>query len=214
MTAWILLDVNETLTDLGPIGEPWSRPELGSTVLGQAVHTAMVDALLETRARPFSDHVRAAIEVVVADRGLDPGGVEAAAAAAARLPARPEAAAALETLLHAGRRLVALTNSGADAGEATLRACGLLGYVERVLGVDAVQSFKPHPSVYAYALAQIGAEPADVTLVATHPWDLAGAAHAGIATAWVTHGARGWPAVFSAPNFRAENLRDLARALV
>ena len=214
MTSWILLDVNETLTDVVPIGEPWSRPELGSIVLGQAVHTAMVDALLHTPARPFSDHLRAAIDVVVADRGLDPTGVEAAAAAAARLPPRPEAAEALQTLLHAGRRLVALTNSGASAGEATLRGCGLLGCVERVLGVDAVQSFKPHPSVYAYALAQIGADPADVTLIATHPWDLAGAARAVRYPGCRDPGVRGWPAVFPTPNFRAENLRDLAQALV
>jgi len=174
----------------------------------------MVDALLGSAGRPFSDHLRAAVEVLVADRSLDPGGVEAAVAAAARLPARPNAPAALAALADAGRRLVALTNSGARAGEATLTGCGLLGYVERVLGVDAVQSFKPHPSVYTYALAQLGAHPSNVTLIATHPWDLAGAAHAGIATAWVTHGARGWPAVFPAPDLRAETLLELAHTLV
>lgn len=214
MTTWVLLDVNGTLTDLRPIGEPWGRPELGSVVLEHAVQTGMVDALLGTAARPFSDHLRAAIEVVAAEAGLDPGGVEAGVAAAGGLPARPDAAVALAALVKGGRRLVALTNSGAQAGEVTLRGCGLLRYVERVLGVDAVESFKPHPSVYLYALEQLGAGPSDVTLIATHPWDLAGAARAGIATAWVRHGARAWPAVFPAPNFRADTLLELAQALV
>jgi 2-haloacid dehalogenase len=214
MSSWVLLDVNGTLTDPGPIGDPWGRPDLGSIVLEHAVHTGMVDALLGTRGRRFSDHLKAAIEVIVADVGLDPAGVDAAVAAAARLPARPDAAEALAMLVDAGSRLVPLTNSGARAGEATLESCGLLRYVDRVLGVDAVETFKPDPKVYGYAVAQVGARPRDLTLIATHPWDLAGAASAGISTAWVRHGARGWPAVFPAPDFQAETLLELARALV
>ena len=128
------------------------------------------------------------------------------------MPALPEA---LATLAAGGMRLVALTNSGARGGETTLQACGLAQYVERVLGVDAVASFKPHPSVYAYALRELhAASPDEVTLIATHAWDLAGAKSAGIKTAWVRHGARRWPAVFPAPDHQAETLLELARALV
>lgn len=214
MSSWVLLDVNGTLTDPGPIGDPWGRSDLGPAVLDRAVHTAMVDALLEIHGRPFSDHLKAAIAVIVADVGLDPAGIDAAMDAAARLPARPYAAEALARLASAGRRLVALTNSGARAGEATLTGCGLLRYVERVLGVDAVETFKPDPQVYRYALAQLGAPPSDVTLIATHPWDLAGAARAGISTAWVRHGVRGWPPVFPAPDVQAETLLELAAALI
>lgn len=212
-TSWILLDVNGTLTDLSPIGAPWSRPELGTAVLDRAVHTAMVHALLGPVDRPFPEHLRAALEVTVAEERLDPAGIGAALDAAGHLPARADAAQALAMLADAGRRLVALTNSGAAAGAATLQACGLSRYVERVLGVDAVRSFKPHPDVYAYALRELGADPADVTLIATHPWDLAGAASAGITTAWVTHGAAAWPSVFPAPSVRGDTLAELARAL-
>jgi 2-haloacid dehalogenase len=213
MAAWILLDVNGTLTDPAPIGSPWQRPDLGGRVLARAVHTAMVDALLGSERRPFSDHLRAAIEVEAHDAGLDPVGIDAAAAVLGALPARPDAEQSLAVLVDAGRRLVALTNSGAQDGEATLSRCGLLAYVERVLGVDAVGTFKPDPRVYTYALEQLGARPGEVTLLATHPWDLAGAANAGMATAWVTHGARAWPAVFPAPRHRAPTLLELARAL-
>lgn len=213
MTPWVLLDVNGTLTDLGPIGGPWGRPELGAAVLGHAVHTAMVDALLGPAARSFSDHLRAAIEVVVAEANLDGGRVDAAMAAAATLPARADAADALAMLVARGWRLVALTNSGAGAGHATLQACGLAGYVERVLGVDGVASFKPHPSVYAYALSELNTGPDDVTLIATHPWDLAGASSAGIRTAWVRHGARRWPPVFTEPDLQADTLLGLAHVM-
>jgi 2-haloacid dehalogenase len=214
MADWVLLDVNGTLTDLGPIGATWGRPELGAVVLDQAVRTAMVEALLGPPARrAFAEHLRAAVEVVIADEHLDGALVDAAVAAAAGLPARPDAPQALATLAGAGARLVALTNSGARAGRATLEACGLAGYLERVLGVDAVASFKPHPSVYAYALSELDADPGKVTMIATHTWDLAGAASAGIRTAWVRHGARGWPSVLRRPDVQADTLLELARAL-
>ena len=213
MAGWVLLDVNGTLTELAPIGAPWARPELGLTVLEHAAQTAMVDALPGPATRPFSEHIRAAVEVVIADAGLDASLAGEAVAAAAALPARPDAAEALALLAGAGTRLVALTNSGARAGQATLEACGLAAYVERVLGVDGVSSFKPHPSVYAYALRELKASPPDVTLIATHTWDLAGAGKAGIRTAWVRHGAHGWPAVFPNPDLQADTLLELARAL-
>lgn len=212
--AAVLLDVNGTLTDPAAIGAPWGRPEVGERVLAGAVQSAMVEALLHPGERPFADHIRAAIDVAVADLGLDPAGIPAAVQAAAALPARPDAAEALARLADAGPRVVALTNSGAEGGRTTLESCGLAEHVERVIGVDAVATFKPDPRVYAHALEQLGVDAAAVTLLATHPWDLAGAAHAGMGTAWVTHGARGWPAVFPAPGVRGETLSEVVARLV
>src|SRR5258708_19234371 len=130
MAGWVLLDVNGTLTDPGAIGAPWARPELGDAVLEHAVHTAMVDALLVPATRPFLDHIRAAIEVVIGDANLDGSRVEEAVAAARTLPARADAHEALATLLAAGMRLVALTNSGARGGAPTLQPCGPDRYIE------------------------------------------------------------------------------------
>jgi 2-haloacid dehalogenase len=209
----VLLDVNGTLTDPSAIGDVWGRPELGDRVLEHAVHTAMVAALLGQGERPFSDHLRAAVDVVVAESSLDPGLADDAMRAAAALPARDGAAVALAALREAGLRLVALTNSGAEAGEATLRGCGLAESVDRVLGVDAVATFKPDPAVYAHALATLRVDARETALLATHPWDLAGAAHAGIRTAWVRHGERVWPSVFASATVTGDRLRDIAESL-
>lgn len=217
MLGTVVLDVNGTLTDPSALGEVWGRPELGDHILGQAVFTAMVDAVLSVRGHTFSDHLRAAIQVVVGGSGsgdLDPEGIEKALAVAAALPARAGAGDALGTLRDAGVRLIALTNSGAQGGQRTLEGCGLASFFDLVLGVDAVETFKPHPDVYAYALARLAAEPARVALLATHPWDLAGGAHAGLRTAWVRHGSRTWPAVFPDPDVQADSLPDLARELL
>jgi 2-haloacid dehalogenase len=110
--------------------------------------------------------------------------------------------------------VIALTNSGAAAGVDTLRAAGIVEHFDRVLGVDAVKTFKPHPRVYEYALRELNADVSRTALVATHPWDLAGAARAGITTAWVTHGGRIWPAVFPPPDARGDSLLAVVEALL
>ncbi len=214
MLRAVLLDVNGTLTDPSAIGAVWARPELGERVLQHAISTAMVGALFHDAGRPFRDHLSSAIDVVVAAAGLDPQSSAQALDSAASLPARPGAADALATLRDANLRIVALTNSGADGGRRTLEACGLLSFVEQVLGVDAVSTFKPHPDVYAYALSQLDEDPDWVALIATHPWDLAGAAHGGMRTAWVRHGPRGWPSVFPMPDVQSDTLPDLAKAIL
>ena len=51
-------------------------------------------------------------------------------------------------------------------------------------------------------------------MIATHPWDLAGAKHAGMRTAWVRHDARAWPSVFPKADLEADTLDHLAGVLL
>ena len=111
-------------------------------------------------------------------------------------------------------RIVALTNSGAEGGRTTLEGCGLLPLIEQVLGVDGASTFKPHPDVYAYALSELEEDPRRIALIATHPWDLAGAAHGGMRTAWVRHGAGPGPPCSPTPDVQADTLTDLAGAIL
>ena len=214
MLRAVLLDVNGTLTDPSAIGSVWGRPDLGEQVLQHAISTAMVAALLHDGERPFADHLSAAVDVVATAADVDPDASAKALDSAASLPARPGAADALATLRGADLRVVALTNSGADGGRTTLQRCGLLPFVEQVLGVDAVSTFKPHPDVYAYALDSLEEDPNRVALIATHPWDLAGAAHSGMRTAWVRHAPRAWPSVFDDPDVQADTLTGVANAIL
>ena len=172
MLRAVLLDVNGTLTDPSAIGAVWARPDLGERVLEHAISTAMVAAVLHDVQRTFREHLSAAIDVVAAGSNLDPQANAQALANAASLPARPKAAQALAALRDANLRIVALTNLGPMPGRATLKGCGLLPLIERVLGVDAVSTFKPDPDVYAYALSELEEDPSCVALIATHPWDL------------------------------------------
>jgi 2-haloacid dehalogenase len=54
-----------------------------------------------------------------------------------------------------------------------------------VLSAEMANAYKPAPEVYETAARLLGVQPAELMLVAAHPWDLAGARHAGLRTAFV-----------------------------
>jgi 2-haloacid dehalogenase len=207
----ILFDLNGTLTDPGAIGAVWGSPELGTQALARAVRSAMVDTILG-QSRPFTAHIEAALRDEVSARGLDAGRIENALEVASALPAFPDVAPGLEALAGAGHGLAVLTNSGADAGRRTLEANRLAARFDRVLGVDAVGVFKPHPATYAYALGELGCDAESVTFVTAHGWDLAGAAHAGMRIALVMRNERASKA-YPRPDIEAADLREVAAVL-
>jgi 2-haloacid dehalogenase len=208
----VLFDLNGTLTDPTAIGRVWGLPEVGTEVLARAVHTAMVETILGADARPFSAHIEVALKDEVRRRGLDPARVDEALEVAGALPAYPDTAPGLEALAGAGHGLAVLTNSGADAGRATLEANRLAERFDRVFGVDAVGVFKPHPATYAYALRELDRDPAEVMFVSAHRWDLAGAARAGMRTALVMRD-ENRSAAYPDPEIEAADLMGVAAAL-
>ena len=153
------------------------------------------------------------VSVEAERRGLVGRLVGDAVAKAAELPAHPDVEPGLAELARDGHRLAVLTNSGADAGRSTLEAAGLAQHFEAVLGVDAVRSFKPHPSTYAHACEALGAAPARIMLVAVHQWDTTGAKRAGLRTAWINRDGEPFSPAADEPDVRATDLRDLARLL-
>jgi 2-haloacid dehalogenase len=207
-----LFDLNGTLTDPAGIGEPWGNPALGPRVLLGAIQMAMAETLIG-RYSPLSEHIHATLEVMVARRGLDPAGIEPAKERAAALDPFSDAAEALDHLTGAGYTLAVLTNSGAEGGRKTLEAAGLAGRFSRILGVDAVKALKPDPRTYEHALSELGAEPEQVTMVAAHAWDVTGAKHVGMRTAWIARDDEPFPATGLAPDVRAASLLDAARKL-
>jgi 2-haloacid dehalogenase len=207
----ILFDLNGTLTDPGAIGGAWGAPDLGVSVLGAAVQSAMVDALLGV-SRAFSDHVEAALRDEVGRLGLEPERIDEALDAAGKLPAFADTVPGLDAMASAGHRLAVLTNSGADAARRTLEAEGLAERFDRILGVDAVGSFKPDPAVYRYALEAMGCDAREVTFVSAHAWDLAGAAHAGMRPAFLLRD-ESWASAYPRPEIEASSLPGIAAAL-
>lgn len=206
----VVFDLNGTLTDTAAIAAAWdgaAPPRFGPDVLDEAIAMSMVDTLTGAFRR-FPDLLHGALvrRATLAGLPLDP--VVRAMEAATALPARPDAAAALDHLREHSHAVAVLTNSAAVAGRHTLDAAGLLVRVDRIDGADAVRAYKPDPRVYALTVA-----PEDAWFVAAHWWDVTGAARAGFRTAWISADDVVLPDTAPPPDIVAPDLLTAARAI-
>jgi len=217
--ALLVLDVNETLTDLRPlagrfvdVGAPAHLvPRWFATVLRDGFGLAAAGA-----SAPFADLAADAVRTVLhgedLDRDLD-AAVDHVLAGLADLPLHPDVAPGLRALRDAGHRVVALTNGAAAQAERLLDRGGVLDDLEAVLSVEDAGAWKPARAAYEHAARTCGVPLAAATLVACHPWDVDGAARAGLGTAWVDRTGSPYPRSLTAPDLRVTGLDDLARRL-
>ncbi len=110
-------------------------------------------------------------------------------------------------------RMATLTNGSAAIPESLLSRAGVDDVMEQFLSVDDAGIWKPHPDAYRYAVEAMGATAADTMLVAAHPWDIDGAARAGLATAYVNRKGSPYPSHFERADLEVASLVELASSL-
>ena len=123
-------------------------------------------------------------------------------------------AGALRRLRDAGLRLASLTNSTEQVARAQLEHAGLLDAFELVLSADTVRRLKPAPEPYLMAAERLGVAVGDVRLIAAHAWDVAGAARAGCATAFVARPGKVLDPLVERPEIIGANLAEVADAIL
>jgi 2-haloacid dehalogenase len=217
--AALAFDVYGTLIDVTAMGRELVATGLDPAGLAASWrrHQLEITWLLSLMERyeDFAAVTRFALDVALAEAGLEIPSAEeeAALAAIARLPAHADAPAALERLAAAGLRLVVLSNGTAAMLDAVLSAAGLRERLEKVVSVDEVGVYKPAPAVYQHAAAQVGCAPTDVWLVSANPFDCAGAGAAGLGVVKVERG-RSFSYPFAKPpDLVVSTLTELADAL-
>jgi 2-haloacid dehalogenase len=99
-----------------------------------------------------------------------------------RLDPWPDVRAGLDALRR--RRVTATLSNGHVALLVDLARHGDLRF-DCVLSAELAHAYKPAPEAYRTAARLLGVEPAELMLVAAHPWDLEGARRAGLRTAFV-----------------------------
>lgn len=140
---------------------------------------------------------------------LDPEQAAELVAHMTRLPPHADVPGALASLQ--GNRLVTLTNGSLQVATAQVANAGLDGFFERALSVDAVERFKPDPSVYRYAAENCAVEIDRMLLVAAHDWDVAGAQAAGAVGCFVRR--QPWGLEGVTPDLEIDDLGGLIAAL-
>lgn len=103
----------------------------------------------------------------------------------AELPAFGEVLDALKELKEAGFRCVAFSNGTEEAVAGLLGRAGVTAWLDELISVDDIKRFKPDPAVYAYLRSRLDARPEHTWLVSSNAFDVIGAKHAGLKSAWV-----------------------------
>lgn len=136
---------------------------------------------------PFSECTREAL--VFVDRALQTGlsdnDQDHLLAVYSELAAFDDVVPALDQLRDAGIRCVAFSNGTAEAVSSLLTRAGVEGHMDDVISADEVKRFKPDPAVYSHLRSRLETPPEQTWVVSSNPFDVIGATHAGLRSAWI-----------------------------
>lgn len=216
----VVFDVNETLSDMGAMAGRFSAvgaPEgLAPLWFTSVLRDGMALAAAGDSA-PFADIARTLLTSMVDPSSLDRP-VEDAVAHIMEgfmgLSVHPDVPPGVESLHAAGLRLVTLSNGSAAVADELLRTAGLRDSFDALLSVEDSDLWKPARTAYAYAGEACGVDLAAMMLVAVHPWDIHGAARAGLRTAWINRGGAQYPSHFARPDVEITGLDELAARIL
>lgn len=218
--AVVVFDVNETLSDMRPLADSFDRVGLAPDDVEAWFAGVLRDgfALTSVGVNPaFADVASEALRVRLAASGTPATELNSAVGEVmgtfGGLQVHPDVVEGVHALRELGVRLVTLTNGSTGVAEGLLDRAGLTDAFSRLLSVEDASAWKPHPASYAHALSTCGVAPGDALLIAVHPWDIDGAARAGLRTGWVNRNGGRYPSYFTAPDLEASDLVELARAL-
>jgi len=213
----VVFDVNETLSDLEPLGRRFAEmgapPELLRVWFAGVLRDGFALTVVGT-SEPFAvlaaQSLRSVLFGVPLDREMDEA-VAHVMAGFAGLEVHPDVPDGIRALRSAGCRLITLSNGATEVADRLLTGAGVRDEFERLLSVEEAGTWKPAAAAYKYAAGVCGVDPADLMLVAVHPWDIDGARRAGLQAAWVNRTGSPYPVYFTGPTMTVSGLGDLAR---
>ncbi len=216
----VVLDVNQTLSDLTPLAAVFTEVGLQSHQTTAWFAAVLRDGIALTLlgdnpafADLAADGIRRLMRAAHPDRSPDQLD-EAADQVIGRfttLAPHPDVVPGLLALAAAGCRIVTLSNGSAGVARSLLEQTPAGAVIEDYLSVTDAGGWKPAEAAYRYALDHTGVEASDALLVAVHPWDLEGARRAGLRTAWINRDSADYPTPFTAPDLHTPSLTGLAQ---
>ncbi|GAA1576753.1 MULTISPECIES: haloacid dehalogenase type II [Kribbella] len=212
----LVLDVNETLTDMEPLRDGFEAAGLPRHGLDEWFAAILRDGFALTAVDAYAAFGELAAELLADRLGAEENVAETVSEVVSgftRLPLHPDVAPGLQKIHEAGIRIITLTNGAAGMSENVFRNGGILSLLEHRLDVSVPRRWKPHPAAYRYAAEVCGVPVERMALAAVHPWDIDGAARAGLQTAYIDRRKTPYPKVFRAPDLSVPDFEALAGVL-
>jgi len=188
-SSYLVFDVNGTILDLAAM-DPLFQELMGDARCRREWFDEIVKQMLVSAAttvyHSFDDIAAAAFESVCV--GREPVSEQAKQRMLDQileLPPFPDVQPALERLKNQGYKMVAFTNGALASVRKQFSNCGLSKYFESVHSADEMQRFKPSLDAYQLLAHKLESSVGDLTMVAAHAWDVAGASWAGLQTAYI-----------------------------
>ena len=215
----VVFDVNETLSDMSAMSSRFTDigapPHLADVWFTSLLRDGFAVAVAGGQ-EPFAavgEHVlRGVLSAVSLNRDVD-AAVDHVMSGFSDLPTHPDVVEGIRSLRAGGHRLVTLSNGSASVAEKLLTTAGIVAEFDHLLSVEDAGVWKPGIGAYEYAARRCGESVGDMLLVAVHPWDVNGAAIAGMATAWVNRSGAPYPRFFAQPDVTVTDLVQLATEL-
>jgi 2-haloacid dehalogenase len=129
------------------------------------------------------------------------------------LDAFPEVGDVLSRMQGKGLKLAILSNGSPSMLIAAVRHNDLYARFEKLLSVDAVGVYKPHPDAYRLAVDHFRLPAERIAFVSANGWDAAGGAHFGFRVAWVNRAGAPPEQLSGSPEWEIPSLDALPRAL-
>ena len=214
----VVFDVNETLSDMAPLGERFEQVGAPAHLRATWFASVLRDGFGLTAAgaaQPFAQVATGVLAPVLHSAGVSDvdAAVEHVMAGMQGLDVHPDVPEGVRALRRAGLTLVTLTNGAIRTTDGLLTRAGVREEFDMLLSVEDAGVWKPAPGAYEHAARQTGRPAGELLLVAVHPWDIDGAARAGLRTAWIDRGGSRYPSHLLAPELTATSITDLARQL-
>jgi 2-haloacid dehalogenase len=219
--ALLLFDVNETLSDLSQLVPRFETLGLPAHLMATWFSNILRDGIALAASGAYASFAGLAESAAITlltmhDRGTKD--IDEAArylvTGLSELPLHDDVRPALERLRASDIRVATLTNGSRSTAIALLERADLAELVEDNLSVEEVGRWKPARAAYHYAATQCGVEPAQIMMVAAHPWDIDGAKRAGLAGAWVNRNQLPYPRPLLEPDLSAPSLVSIAEAVI
>lgn len=215
-SAAVILDVNETLFSLDALQPAFTEIGLTAEDVPLWFARTLRDGFALCASgdyRSFPEVAAAALISLNPDR-LATDDAAVVLSAFGTLQPHPDVAEGLALLAASGVPMCTLSQGNADNVRRLFDSAGLSDFVTDHFSVDAVRRWKPAPQPYHYACDQLDLSPDEVTMVAVHSWDLHGARHAGLRTAWISRLEGAQSAIFDVADITGADLPSVARQII
>jgi len=121
----------------------------------------------------------------------------------------PEVPAALAQLQSMDIPLGILSNGSTHSINSVVVNSGLQHHFSRLISVEEVKIFKPHPSVYTLSEKAFGHDRSEILFVSSNSWDASGARHFGHPVCWINRKGNTFDQLGQIPNYTATGLDEL-----